>query len=52
MKRAIYLAIDHLTCSIVARIECLKAWLIERNAKAVRAHVRHSSGQSTKAGDR
>lgn len=48
MKRAIYLAIDHLTAAIVARVQRVKAWLIERNTKAVRAHVQHSSAQSTK----
>jgi hypothetical protein len=47
-RRALVLIVDHLTAALVARIDRLKAWLIERNAKAVRAHVQHSSAQSTK----
>jgi hypothetical protein len=48
MTRALQILVDHLTAAIVARIERLKAWIVDRNAKAIHAHTRHASGQSTK----
>ena len=49
MTRALQILVDHLTAALVARIERLKAWLMRRHEHAVRAHVQHASGQSTKA---